>query len=125
MVNEVGPLANVFLFTETDARPALFLGTSSDRIGSPEGTQSYYLTASKLLPAVPVSAYASLNYSEWDEGVNYPFGAEWFIWGGFSARYMYDGQRSHLMGSWFGPHIGVSLIAVWMDTFGIAVAGGF
>jgi hypothetical protein len=57
--------------------------------------------------------------------VNCPFGAEWLIGRGFSARYMYDGQRSHMLGSWFGANIGVSLIAVWMDTFGIAVAGGF
>lgn len=125
VVEEVGPLATVFILTEDDRRPALFLGTSSDRIGSPEGTQSYYLTASKLLPRVPVSAYASLNYSEWDEGVNFPFGAEWFIPGGFSTRYMYDGERSHLLAGWFGDHVGVSLIAAWMDTFGIAVAGGF
>jgi hypothetical protein len=124
-VAEVGPLASVFLLTETDRVPAVFLGTSSDRIGSPEGTQSYYLTASKLPPRVPVSVYASLNYSEWDEGINYPFGAEWLIGRGLSARYMYDGQRSHMVGSWFGDNIGVSLIAVWMDTFGVAVAGGF
>lgn len=124
-MGEVGPLATLFLLTETDRVPALFLGTSSDRIGSPEGRQSYYLTVSKLLPLAPVSAYASLNYSEWDEGVNFPFGAEWFIWRGFSARYMYDGERSHAMAGWFGNSVGVSLIAVWMDTFGIAVAGGF
>lgn len=122
---EVGPLASLFLLTETDRVPAVFLGTSSDRIGSPEGTQSYYLTASKLLPRVPVSAYASLNYSEWDDGVNVPFGAEWFIWRGFSTRYMYDGERSHALAGWFGASVGVSLIAVWMDTFGIAVSGGF
>jgi len=125
LVDEVDPLATVFLLTEDHRRPAFFLGTSSDRIGSPKGTQSYYLTASKVLPRVPLSAYGSLNYSEWDDGFNVPFGAEWFIWRGFSARYMYDGERSHLMGNWFGDNFGISLIAVWMDTFGIAVAGGF
>ena len=125
LVDEVDPLATVFLLTETDARPAFFLGTSSDRIGSPKGEQAYFVTASKLMPRVPLSAYASLNYSEWDEGFNYPFGAEWFIWRGFSLRYMYDGERSHLLGNWVGGHVGVSLMAVWMDTFGIALFGGF
>jgi hypothetical protein len=125
VVGEVVPLASVFLLTETGHRPAAFLGTSSDRIGSPEGTQSYYLTVSKLAPRVPVSVYGSLNYSEWDEGFNYPFGAEWYVWRGFSTRYMYDGHRSHVLASWFGENLGVSLMAVWMDTFGISVAGGF
>ena len=125
MVSEVVPLATVFLLTETERRPALFVGTSSDRVGSPEGTQSYYLTASKLAPKIPVSVYGSINYSEWSEGINFPFGGEWYVWGGFSARFMYDGQQPHAMVSWFGERFGVSLLAVWLDTFGISLAGGF
>ncbi len=125
VVSEVVPLATVFLLTETDRRPALFLGTSSDRIGSPEGTQSYYLTASKMAPWIPFSVYASVNYSEWDEGINFPFGGEWDIHGGFSARAMYDGNQPHAMLNWFGERFGVSVMAVWLDTFGISVAGGF
>ena len=125
LVSEVVPIATVFVFTETERRPALFIGTSSDRIGSPEGTQSYYLTASKLAPRIPVSVYGSINYSEWSEGINFPFGGEWYVWGAFSARYMYDGQRSHAMVNWFGERFGVSLMAVWMDTFGISLVGGF
>jgi hypothetical protein len=122
---EVVPLATVFLLTETDTRPAVFIGTSSDRIGSPEGAQSYYSTVSKLLPRVPVSAYASIAYSEWDEGFNVPFGAEWSVWRGLSVRSMYDGEQSHLLLNWFGDRYGVSLMAVWMDTFGISLVGGF
>lgn len=122
---EVVPIATVFVSTETERRPALFVGTSSDRIGSPEGTQSYYLTASKLAPKIPVSVYGSINYSEWSEGINFPFGGEWYVWGGFSARFMYDGEQPHAMVNWFGDHFGVSLMAVWLDTFGISVAGGF
>ena len=59
---EVGPLVTWFLTTEGENRPAVFLGTSSDRIGSPPGKQSYYLTAAKRAPDLPVSAYATLNY---------------------------------------------------------------
>lgn len=125
MVAEVVPIATLFLVTETDLRPALFLGTSSDRIGSPEGTQSYYLTASKLAPRVPVSVYASLNYSEWDEGINFPFGAEWYVYGGFSVRGMYDGNQPHAMVNWYGERFGMSVMWVWLDTFGISVSGGF
>ena len=73
----------------------MFLGTSSDRIGSPEGTQAYYVTVAKYLPVVRTAPYASLNYSEWDEGWNIPFGATVELGGGFSLRPMYDGQRTH------------------------------
>lgn len=125
VAGEVVPLATVFLLTETEKLPAAFLGTSSDRIGSPEGTQSYYLTAAKVLPRIPVSAYASLAYSEWDEDINFPFGAEWSIWRGLSVRPMYDGEETHLMLNWFGDRFGVSLMAVWLDTFGVSVVGGF
>ena len=122
---ELVPLATVFILNETEKLPFLFLGTSSDRIGSPEGDQSYYLTGAKLLPRVPVSVYASLNYSEWDDQFNVPFGAEWTFWRGFSIRPMYDGEEAHLMLNWFGDRYGVSLMAVWMDTFGISLVGGF
>ena len=43
---EICPLLTLFLLTETEKRPALFVGTSSDRIGSPSGKQSYYVLRS-------------------------------------------------------------------------------
>ena len=46
--HEVAPLANLLVLTETKRRPALMLGTSSDRIGTPSG-QSFYATFSKNL----------------------------------------------------------------------------
>ena len=124
-VTEVNPIATLFLFLEGENRPALFLGTSSDRIGSPEGTQAYYATVSKYLRWIRTSTYASLNYSEWDDGVNYPFGAAVEIGAGFVARYMYDGQRSHALLDYYLGQVGVSLMYVWMETFGVALYGGF
>lgn len=124
-VNEVGPLATLFLLQETHKKPALFLGTSSDRIGSPEGTQSYYATIAKHIPRTPVAPYASLNYSEWDEHINFPFGANLTLGGGFSLMPMYDGERSHLLLSYAMEHAAVSLIAVWYEQIGIAISGGF
>ena len=111
--------------TEEERRPALFAGTSSDRIGSPEGTQSYYLTASKHHPSWPVSAYASLNYSEWDGEVNFPFGAYVELGRGFSLQPMYDGQRSHLLLNWNRDRFGVSLLWVWLEEAGISFNVGF
>lgn len=123
--DEVGPLATFFLFTEGEKRPALFLGTSSDRIGSPRGEQSYYLTAAKHHPRWPVSAYVSLNYSEWDDGFNLPFGVELELGRRFSLRPMYDGHRTHLMLNFGGRRYSASLLWVWLERFGIAFSTTF
>ena len=123
--DEVGPLVTWFLLTEGEKKPALFLGTSSDRIGSPAGEQSYFLTVAKHHPTLPVSAYASLNYSEWDEDFNLPFGVEVELGERFSVRPMYDGQRSHLMLNYAGQRYGASLLWVWLERFGIAFSTRF
>lgn len=122
---EFGPLVTWFLLTETETRPAVFVGTSSDRIGAPKGEQSYYLTAAKYLPRFRISPYVSLNYSEWDAGWNVPFGLNVEVGKGIVVRPMYDGNRTHLMGGWYGERFGVSLLWVWLERSGIAFSGGF
>ncbi len=125
-VGELNPLATLFVVVEGERRPALFLGTSSDRIGSPEGRQAYYATASKYVPVLRTSLNATLNWSEWDEAFNVPFGAAVELGRGFSARYMYDGEQSHaLLDRFIGDRWGVSLMAIWLEDFGFAVHGGF
>jgi hypothetical protein len=124
-VQEIGPLLTWYLLTEEGKRPALFLGTSSDRIGSPKGTQSYYLTAAKHIQRLPLSLYVSLNYSEWDEGFNFPFGVNLEPFQRWSLRHMYDGERSHLMLTHQYRQVSGSLIYVWYERFGVAVAVGF
>lgn len=123
--DEVGPLLTWFLLTETERRPALFLGTSSDRIGSPKGDQSYYLTVARRHPRWPVSAYLSLNYSEWDDGFNVPFGVEVELGQRFSVRPMYDGDRSHLMLNYQSQRFTTSLLWVWFERFGVAFSTRF
>ncbi len=122
---EVGPLVTLFLSTETETRPALFLGTSSDRIGSPKGEQSYFATISKYIPRLRTSFYGSLNYSEWDRKFNVPFGAGIELGKGFSFRPMYDGDRGHLMLNYFATQYGISLLYVWLETLGISLSLGF
>lgn len=125
VVEEINLLVTWFLITETERAPAVLLGTSSDRIGSPEGAQAYYATASKSFSGLGLSTYLSLNYSEWDDGFNVPFGAAKEIGLGFATRYMYDGQRSHALLDYNLDHVGVSLMWVWLETFGVALHGGF
>lgn len=122
---EAGPLATLFLVTETEKRPALFLGTSSDRIGSPAGEQSYFATVSKYIPWLRTSFYGSLNYSEWDGGFNLPLGAGVELGRGFSFRPMHDGQRGHVMLNYFTHQYGASLMYVWLETLGVSISAGF
>jgi hypothetical protein len=125
VAGEVGPLMTWFVLTEGERRPAVFLGTSSDRIGSPEGTQAYYVTGAKYLPSLRTSPYVSLNYSEWDEGWNVPFGANLELGGGFSLQPMYDGDRTHLLGSFATARFSATLVWAWLERAGVAVSVGF
>lgn len=122
---ELGPLATVFLLTEQAWRPSLSLGTSSDRIGSPKGMQSVYLTATKLLPGTPVAPYASLNWSGWDQQFNLPFGASVALGENFHLRPMYDGERSHFMvGASAGPW-SITGLYIWLEHLGVAISRGW
>ena len=52
----------------------LSFGTSSDRIFSPKGTQSYFMTVAKSLPNMRAAPYVSLFWSEWEDRFLFPFG---------------------------------------------------
>jgi hypothetical protein len=123
-VSELGPLATVFLRRESARGPALSLSTSSDRIGSPEGKASYYLTAHRNVPRLPVSVYASLNWSEWDERFNLPFGADLALHRNLSLRPMYDGERTHFVTTWTQDRYSASLLWLWLEEFGLAFSVG-
>jgi hypothetical protein len=67
--DDVGLLANFVAMTETEKRPALILGTSSDRIGTPSG-RSFYATVSKNLHHVvklPIASYVGVAYSTYED----------------------------------------------------------
>ncbi|MEK6303962.1 MAG: hypothetical protein AABO41_24930 [Acidobacteriota bacterium] len=67
--DDVGLLANFVAMTETEKRPALIFGTSSDRIGTPSG-RSFYATVSKNLSSavkLPIAAYAGVAYGTYED----------------------------------------------------------
>jgi len=72
-----------------------------------------------------VSAYVSLNYSEWDGGLNVPFGAYLELPRGFALQPMYDGQRTHLLLHYNRGRYGMSLIWAWLEEAGISFNVGF
>jgi hypothetical protein len=38
---------------------------------------------------------------------------------------MYDGQRSHVLLDHYRGNVGISLMWVWLEKFGVALHGGF
>ncbi len=97
LAGKVSPLANVLALTETPKRPALILGTSSDRIGTPSG-QSFYATLSKSLEretGLPIAPYFGVAYGTHEDrlrpigGLNIHFRERW------SSTILFDGVRIH------------------------------
>ena len=97
LAGKVSPLANVVALTETHKRPAVILGTSSDRIGTPFG-QSFYATASKNLKhstGLPIAPYAGIAYGTFEDrfraigGLNINIAERW------SSTILFDGVRAH------------------------------
>jgi hypothetical protein len=123
--DEIGPLATLFLWFEGAATPGVFLGTSSDRIGSPEGTQGYYVTATKYVERLRVAPYVTLHYSEWDSELKVPFGAAFEVGEGLVLRPMYDGERSHLTLGVTRGHMTVTALWVWLERAGAALTVAF
>ena len=97
LAGKVSPLANIVALTETHKRPALILGTSSDRIGTPFG-QSFYATFSKSLKhqtGLPIAPYVGVAYGTFEDrariigGLNINFNERW------SSTILFDGVRVH------------------------------
>ena len=95
--DEVAPLVNFLLLTETCRRPALMLGTSTDRIGTPSG-QSFYATVSKNLrerTGMPIAPYIGVAYGTYDDRARPIGGVSIFLRHGFSLLATYNGVQIH------------------------------
>ncbi len=124
-VSEFVPNFNWLLQTESERQPLISLGTSSDRIGTPEGNQAYYLTVAKGLPGGKVAPYVSFNYSEFDKRMNLPFGVNWSLSRNWEVLAMNDGRRSHALLTYRQKEWSASLISIWMERVGVSVSVGF
>lgn len=97
LVEEVAPLANLHLVEEGSTAPAVILGLSSDRIGTPSGT-SVFLTASRDLKSslgVPLAPYVGLAYGSYEDRTRPIAGANVTFGGGFNALLIMDGVHLH------------------------------
>lgn len=123
--DEIGPIANWILQPESEKRPMLSLGTSSDRIGTPPGYQTVYLTAAKTLPDLPLAPYVSVAYSGLEEKLVFPFGANVALHEQWDLLAMNDGRKSHLLLTYKQGAMNVTAMWVWLKRPGISVGWGF
>lgn len=102
LADDVHPLANLTLWQETETRPAVILGTSSDRIGTPDG-QAYYFTVSKDIEqwtGLPIAPYAGVSYGTWDDEAVFVGGINWRITDRVSSMLIFDGHKLHPTVTW-------------------------
>ncbi len=123
--NEVGPVANWIMTPETEKWPMVSLGTSSDRIFSPPGFQSYYLTFGKSIPGLPVAPYVSLFYSEWERKMIFPFGVNIALTPAWDFLPMNDGRNTHLLLTHKFQKSNISLMLIKMRHPGLSLGFSF
>jgi hypothetical protein len=126
-VGEVNPLVNWLVLAETAKRPAVMLGTSSDRIGTPSG-QSFYATVSKSLEGLiglPLAPSVAISYGTYDDEVVGPCGLNATILPNWSAMFMYDGVNPHLSTTYVWKSFALTLLLVDLRDFGFSAGVAF
>lgn len=96
-VGEVHPLLTLIPVTESENRPAVIIGISSDRIGTPSGT-SFYVTASKDLEnwtGLPIAPYAGVVYGTHEDKLRPIGGLNIRLPNGFTSLFQFDGVKLH------------------------------
>lgn len=125
LVEEIGFRGSWIASEETDTLPQVHFGTSSDRIGTPEGFQQYSVTFAKSIPETKLAPYLSVTYSEFDRGLVFPFGANYQIDSKWSVIGMYDGHRSHILLNYAGERWYAQLGWIWLKHPSITIGWGF
>jgi hypothetical protein len=113
-VDEVGVIANVLLLRETEKRPALMVGTSTDRIGTPSG-QSFYATLSKNLrreTGLPIAPYVGAAYGTFDDRLRPIAGLNITLNRKFSLTGTFNGVNVHGLLTFTHQHHSWSLVMV-------------
>ena len=121
-VGEFKPLVNFLLLTETAKRPAVMLGTSTDRLGTPSG-QSFYATVSKSLRrelSLPIAPYVGVVYGTYEHRWLPVAGVNVVLSKHFSTGVTFNGVDTHGMVNYnFDRHV-VSLVLVRMHEPGVS-----
>jgi hypothetical protein len=111
---EFAPLMNFLILTETQRRPALMFGTSTDRIGTPSG-QAFFMTVSKNLKeatGLPIAPYAGAAFGTYDHRLRPIGGLTVFLGKRFALIATYNGVQVHPVLSFTKDRHALSLIMV-------------
>ena len=125
--DELGFVGNWRAVAESERRPAVIFGTSSDRIGTPRG-QSYYVTVSKSLhheTRLPIAPYVSASYSGYEDRMLFPFGVNVALGQRWSAMLINDGVHTHLTATFAARRYAITVLAVERKDFGVTVGTRF
>ncbi len=125
--DKFSPLANWLALGETARRPALILGTSSDRIGTPSG-QSFYGTFSKNLKretGLPIAPYAGLAYGTYESRLRPIGGVNVGFTEALTALLIFDGVHLHEMVSYARGRHTFSLLLIRSNDPGISYSVTF
>lgn len=121
---EVGPIANWVALTETDRWPMVTLGTSSDRIFSPPGTQSVYVTAARSV-STRAAVYGGVSYGGFERRPVFPWGANLRLADTLDGMVMNDGRNTHLMLTHAAGDHSVTLLWVKTRYLGVSIGRSF
>lgn len=123
-VHETGPLVNIVALSETETRPAVLLGTSSDRIGTPSG-RGYYVTVSKSF-GPGIAPYAGAFYGTYEDRLRAVGGLYAPMGDRFSALVVFDGKNVTPSLTWeAGPYVSISALAFRFESLGATLAVRF
>lgn len=120
---DLGVLANWRLVRESEGTPAVIIGTSSDRIGTPSG-RAYYVTVSKEV-ADGFGLYVGAMYSEFDDRILVPAGASYRFNDNWSFLFAYDGVNGHPMLTYAWDRYNLTFLVVGSKYPGLSFGVGF
>lgn len=114
LADDVGALANLLVVSESEKLPAVMLGTSSDRIGTPDG-EAFFGTISKDLREVihlPLAPYVGASFGTYEDRWRPIAGVKVAFTERLDATVLFDGVKVHpTLNYSFGRHaIGFILV---------------
>ncbi len=124
-VDELGFRGTWVAHQETPRVPMIHLNTSSDRIGTPEGDQQYSVTFAKAVRGTTLAPYFSITYSEFEDGLVFPFGANWQIAPQWGLLLMNDGRRPHALLTYSQRDWYAQIGWIWFERIAFSLGWGF
>ena len=121
--DDVGLLANWRILRESKSTPAIMVGTSSDRIGTPRG-RAYYMTVSKEV-ADDLGVYVGVMYGEHENKIRIPAGVSYRFDDKWSALFAYDGVNGHPMVTYSWDRYNLTFLMVGSKYPGLSFGVGF